>query len=166
MKEIVRVLKPHGILFISTPEKEHYSDQRNYHNPFHVKELYFDEFRKLLNIYFTNSQFYFQKIFKGSLIMPENETQGFKIFEGDYNQIKDSENFQPMYIIAIASNVQLKEQINVSMFNAFNVERKILEEMQNKIRETTRRETITWMENSWNFRIGKILLSPLRIFKK
>ena len=39
LTEIRRVLKDDGILIISTPNKEVYSDQYHYHNEFHVKNF-------------------------------------------------------------------------------------------------------------------------------
>ena len=38
MKEIKRVMKPGGLLIISTPDKKEYTDKRMYKNPFHIKE--------------------------------------------------------------------------------------------------------------------------------
>ncbi len=52
MREIKRVLTPNGILFISSPDKLEYSDKFNYKNPFHIKELYRNEFEDLLKKYF------------------------------------------------------------------------------------------------------------------
>ena len=45
MREITRVLRPRGLLIISTPDKLEYSDKPGFRNPFHVKELYREEFR-------------------------------------------------------------------------------------------------------------------------
>lgn len=44
MEEIKIVLKQGGICIISTPDKLVYSDKKNYQNPFHVKELYKEDF--------------------------------------------------------------------------------------------------------------------------
>ncbi|MBW4553632.1 MAG: methyltransferase domain-containing protein [Aphanocapsa sp. GSE-SYN-MK-11-07L] len=70
IEELKRVLKPDGLIIISSPNRLVYSDQPNNHNPFHVKELYFDEFRNLLNKNFENLYFFGQKIVANSLIMP------------------------------------------------------------------------------------------------
>ena len=38
MQEIKRVLKPDGLLIMSSPDKKNYSDKRGFNNQFHVKE--------------------------------------------------------------------------------------------------------------------------------
>jgi SAM-dependent methyltransferase len=48
LAEAQRVLRPGGLLIISTPNKSVYTDQSEHHNPFHVHEFYLEEFRKLL----------------------------------------------------------------------------------------------------------------------
>ena len=48
MKEIKRVLRPGGVLVISSPDKLEYSEKPGYSNPHHVKELSRGEFKKLL----------------------------------------------------------------------------------------------------------------------
>jgi 2-polyprenyl-3-methyl-5-hydroxy-6-metoxy-1,4-benzoquinol methylase len=45
--EIKRILRPGGLLLMSTPEKLFYTDLPNVQNEFHVKELYLEEFRDL-----------------------------------------------------------------------------------------------------------------------
>ena len=52
MAEIRRVLRPTGVLVMSSPNKEIYSDKAGYHNDFHVKELYLGEFKTLLQRHF------------------------------------------------------------------------------------------------------------------
>lgn len=52
MAEIRRVLRPDGIMVMSSPNKEVYSDQAGYHNDFHVKELYLSEFTALVARHF------------------------------------------------------------------------------------------------------------------
>ncbi len=70
LKEIKRVLKPEGMLIISTPNKLVYSDLPKYHNEFHVKEFYFREFKTFLQQYFKETAFLGQRVYAGSHIWP------------------------------------------------------------------------------------------------
>lgn len=62
LAEIRRVLIPEGILVISSPDKLTYSDIPGYHNEFHVKELYEDEFVALLQGFFPQIRLYRQNL--------------------------------------------------------------------------------------------------------
>ncbi len=70
MREIVRVLRPDGRLLISSPNKLVYSDEAQYRNPYHARELYFDEFRDLLQNWFPYCRVYGQRIIASSAIHP------------------------------------------------------------------------------------------------
>ena len=48
MAEIRRVLAPEGILMLSSPDKKYYSDIPKFQNSYHIKELYFEEFKDLV----------------------------------------------------------------------------------------------------------------------
>ena len=56
MMEIRRVLRPDGVLIISSPDKHEYSDVPGFKNEFHVKELYLSEFVDLLSSHFSPRQ--------------------------------------------------------------------------------------------------------------
>jgi len=70
LKEIKRVLKKEGSLIISTPNKKIYSDDPDYQNPFHKKELYFGEFKNQLSDFFQHTTFFGQRVFPSSNIFP------------------------------------------------------------------------------------------------
>jgi SAM-dependent methyltransferase len=70
LREMVRVLRPNGRLLISSPNRLVYSDARGYSNPFHVRELYFHEFRDLLRGFFPEVHIYGQRIFAACAIHP------------------------------------------------------------------------------------------------
>lgn len=71
LDEIRRVLKPAGLLIMSSPNRAEYSDARGYSNEFHVKELYRDEFSALLDSRFQHTRWYSQRNAFVSLIAPE-----------------------------------------------------------------------------------------------
>ncbi|MEN5207887.1 glycosyltransferase [Stenotrophomonas terrae] len=56
MSEIRRVLRPGGVMVMSSPNKEVYSDRAGYHNEYHVKELYLEEFQALVARHFPASR--------------------------------------------------------------------------------------------------------------
>ena len=70
MREIKRVLRPEGLLIISSPNKKTYSEDLGNHNHFHTKELYLEEFNDLLLASFAHVKLYGQKLLTGSVITP------------------------------------------------------------------------------------------------
>lgn len=70
LAELRRVLKPHGLLVISSPNKKVYSDDRNYTNEFHIKELYFDELNALLLRFFPAIKYFGQRFLTVSALLP------------------------------------------------------------------------------------------------
>jgi ubiquinone/menaquinone biosynthesis C-methylase UbiE len=70
LREVKRLLKTDGIFIVSTPNKVTYHDEAQEENPFHKKELYFDEFQKLLTGYFRNVTFLGQRVHSNSNIWP------------------------------------------------------------------------------------------------
>jgi len=72
MQEIKRVLRPGGLLVISSPDKLEYSDKPGYVNEFHVKELYRSEFQQLLAKHFMHQRLYGQRVAYGSVVLSED----------------------------------------------------------------------------------------------
>lgn len=106
--EIKRVLRPNGILIISSPDKLNYSDLPKYSNPFHIKELYREEFVFLMKKYFTHTTFLNQKSISGSLIVPDSNQFLFQEFEGDYYKLETYNDLQgPIYNLCIASDTPI-----------------------------------------------------------
>lgn len=99
LKEILRVLKPDGVLIISTPDKAVYTDARGFNNEFHVKELYKDEFVELLNKYFATTNLYGQRFVTQSAIYYINKSNGCEKYENNMSTPSDA-----VYLIAICSN--------------------------------------------------------------
>lgn len=110
MKEIKRVLRPDGALIISSPDKYHYSDEAGYHNPFHAKELYLHEFKKLLETYFQNISLSGQRVTYGSNIFSNQPAARVASYYQEDEVIEYGPGvLRPVYRIAIASDAQLPE---------------------------------------------------------
>ena len=110
LAEINRVLKPEGLLIISTPDKSHYSDATGFTNEFHVKELYQHEFKSLLDNHWPEQSWYAQSLSFNSImqkINPEKDTYSTDILH-DNKFMQDGAIVKPMYYIVIASKQENK----------------------------------------------------------
>jgi ubiquinone/menaquinone biosynthesis C-methylase UbiE len=149
LQEIKRILKPGGLLVISTPDRHAYSDERNFKNQFHVKELSGKEFRALLDKYFQNTRLYGQRISYGSLLIPEStEKEEFRYYKGDYTQTK-SHPLNPLYHIALSSDAALPEGVS-SFFDGAQI-------LESRIKA---------IYDSASYRFGYRMLSPLRLIAR
>jgi SAM-dependent methyltransferase len=74
LDEVARVLTPDGVLLVSCPNKEEYTDKREFDNEFHVKELYREELDALLRSRFAHADWYGQRPTFYSIIAPERPT--------------------------------------------------------------------------------------------
>lgn len=119
MKEIRRVLRKDGLLIISSPDKKNYSDIPQYNNPFHVKELYTDEFLTLIKANFEHTYMLYQKSVFGSVISTSDPaSKGLKEYTGNYSEVCRFDVIQnPMYNICFASQNLLPEiQLNANSY--------------------------------------------------
>lgn len=106
LKEISRVLKPSGILIMSTPDKKEYSDKYQFNNPFHVKEFYVPEFIDFLHMKFQNVKLYNQYLEVASFIeCPEEKAEQIQYFID-----RERYDTSAKYVVAIAGNAELPEQ--------------------------------------------------------
>ncbi|WP_447962848.1 glycoside hydrolase family 99-like domain-containing protein [Nitrospira sp. Ecomares 2.1] len=109
MREFVRVLRPDGLVLISSPDKAEYSDKPQFVNSFHVKELYFEEFQELLLNYFGHAQFYGQRVRYGSCIGPLHNAStppaNFRLSQGRAHKFLSIP--EPVYFVAIVGNGEL-----------------------------------------------------------
>lgn len=152
MTEIKRVLKPGGLLVISSPDKLFYSDKPGTKNPFHVKELYKDEFRSLLTSHFKNVGLYRQKAFFSSVITPDEGntvTKEVQFYHGNYSAIIADTSIESVYLVALASDHSF-ENIETSLFKDYD----FIRNMRKRFEATSR------------FQAGNLLLNPIQFFKQ
>lgn len=158
MLEIKRVLKEDGIVIISTPNKYYYSDLPKYSNEYHVKELYFEEFKNLMNTFFKIAIFYSQSTVIGSLIFLYEETKIYKktiVFDNDGLKTK----LNPIYNIAVCSNnkkLMLENQMILYNYDEI-LTPSDLEIALNKGKE----EGMRIIRKTKAYRLGKYILKPI-----
>ncbi|MEK3675532.1 class I SAM-dependent methyltransferase [Paenibacillus sp. FSL R10-2771] len=99
LKEAKRILKPDGILIMSTPNRSIYTDKSGYTNPYHIAEFYINDFKEYLNQEFLYTKLYNQSLHVISNISDEafNERRT-RIF---HNASLDNDG---KYMIALCSN--------------------------------------------------------------
>lgn len=153
MTEIKRVLKKDGILIISTPDKKVYSDDRNYSNPFHVKELYKEEFEFLIKDHFSNSIFLDQTYTYGHSFIYNKTQNNVNFYTGEFKKVYPVEN-KAKFLISIASDVFFQYN-DFSIFNA-----------SPKLKAYDDSLLIKSIKNSYYYRIGRIILYPFAIIKR
>ena len=99
LKEAKRVLKKDGVLIISTPNKELYSDRYHYHNEFHIKEFYKQEFIEFIQSAFQHMQLYHQYDEVVNIIENTEDTKEAFLFKNETREGK--------YYVVVASDGEL-----------------------------------------------------------
>ncbi len=111
MQEIRRVLRPAGVLIISSPDKHEYSDVPDYKNPYHVKELFASEFADLVSTQFRHVSVLGQRVFSASFVAPTDARRArFVSYRRSGKTVQCEPGvIRPIYYIALASNSTLPE---------------------------------------------------------
>lgn len=120
LAELRRVLKPEGLLLISSPNRPVYSEGRAFTNEFHVKELDFDEFDQLLRRYFAGIEYHGQRLSMGTVVQPlQGHSLVFKAFSDDGKVISEhtGELADPVYFLALCSSSEAERpKLGASVF--------------------------------------------------
>ena len=134
LAEIKRVLKPGGLLILSTPDKDAYAEADGGHNEFHVKELTEPEFRELIGKFFRNFTMHGQRLATVGWIQMEFPEADIltSLSIGEQGEIARQSPLlkTPVFWIAICSDSDLP-QLTPSVFvdptdDIFRAERSIL----------------------------------------
>ena len=135
LAEIRRVLRPGGLLVLSSPERDIYSPPDHGCNPHHIHELTRREFYALVRKHFPVARFFGQRAMLGSAIVPDEPLPRADlpvVFEQrGPNQVESSHGLgRATYLICIASEVEvgpLPESLFVFSGNIDRVFREIRE---------------------------------------
>ena len=109
LAEFRRVLRPDGVLLISSPDKKTYSDESEVGNPFHLKELYRGEFLSLLKGEFPAVRLLGQKLLFQSVISTQDESPGgcqWHALDGQDRVAEPARIYQPTYFIALCGQFE------------------------------------------------------------
>ncbi len=109
LSEIARILRPGGVLIISSPNRTVYTEQNQHKNPFHVRELDREQFRTALTAHFPNMVVFDQRPVCGSALIAEHGLTALAGFESRdgvaYTQVQGVPSVH--YFVAVASTAPL-----------------------------------------------------------
>jgi GT2 family glycosyltransferase/ubiquinone/menaquinone biosynthesis C-methylase UbiE len=111
LAELKRVMRDDGILVISSPNRPIYSEESGEHNAYHLKELDFKEFNKLLKIQFPVIQYFGQRMQIGSVIQAlDGEQKKFRAWhdDGKYLRPHAAKLIDPVYFVALCGKTKFK----------------------------------------------------------
>lgn len=107
LAEFARVLKSGGFVVISTPDKAIYSDATGYDNPYHVRELYRDEFKALLDEHWPVQRWLGQKMAFFSVLWDTEalalDRLGVALLDKDSRLVENRLPWPPVYHVVVAA---------------------------------------------------------------
>ena len=171
LQQIKKVLKEDGILIISSPDKKNYSDKTGYKNPFHVKELYSQDFAILIKKYFENTVMLFQKSAVTSIITTDNANiKKLREFEGDYKKLNEisepSEDAMFNICLASSNKIELEKLKFDSVFHDKSMNDFYFNNTSKYFELQERNYYLENLKNSYSHRIGRAITFPFRLIKK
>lgn len=98
-----RLLTPRGLLLISTPDRLNYSERSGFHNEFHLRELYRDEFEAMLASRFAARRLWAQKLLFQSLLWSPDAAAGGSVAAGCVagGRLQHRLDYPPLYWLAL-----------------------------------------------------------------
>ncbi|MCS6318444.1 MAG: class I SAM-dependent methyltransferase [Nitrospira sp.] len=107
--EIKRVLRPGGLMIMSSPDKLEYTERANHANAYHVKELYAEEFQRLVERHFAHVAILGQRVLYASAILPSDYPGKSIHYHREHGAGIQSGNglVRPCYQVAVASDAAL-----------------------------------------------------------
>ena len=113
MKEIKRVLRPDGVFVVSTPNSIVFPKG----NPFHIKELNYEEFSFVLKSNFKNVEIFFQDNIECGFISSKASIEGVDNKNVISEKIGENKAEDSLYFVAVCKNTELE---NIIEYNGFS----------------------------------------------
>jgi len=165
--EFCRILKPTGLVILSTPESSIYHRQ-DPDNKFHRKEISQTQLKTLVNSHFRYACYFTQTFVMGSLISAiTNDFSKMQYYNGSFSEIREGlcehgRFNQPFFNLVICSNDYntLNRVSANSLFCGYQVYKNEVDELRNELDEVRHR-----LVSSRSYRLGNFLLAPFNIIK-
>lgn len=116
--EFARVLKPGGMLLLSSPNRPEYSESRNYVNPFHLHELDRTELADLLTA-FPAQRWLHQRMWQGSTLWSEDASGASALWSGNAERIEACAAPPAMYFVVLAAREKASLPSELPRFSLF-----------------------------------------------
>jgi len=164
LSEVKRLLKDDGLFIVSTPNKAAYTDAPDYHNLFHIKELYFEEFKNLLGQYFAHMRIFGQRVYAGSNMwsIDQHKSRGYMeavVKKGDREfYFTERISKEPVYFIALASNASLEPLTSITDSWLTDVSNTLFHDYERRLAELnqTRVSQISSLETSLQEKVAQM----------
>lgn len=112
LNEVKRVIKPSGLLIVSTPNKREF--RKTSRSRFHLKEFEIEEFRETLRKFFKNIEFLYQNDWVASIVLDKSSQSKYDLYKpfqktGLYKVVgREPDNSK--FIVALCSDGRLPEK--------------------------------------------------------
>lgn len=132
ISEAKRVLKKDGVLLLSTPNKQVYSNQRNHADPEHRREMYVPELREMLERSFEQVELYRQTAVAGALIFKDSANLSGGSIESARSSISEpaisEDSPEADFVVFVCSDSALAEGEDERPYLLLDRDRRLLEE--------------------------------------
>jgi SAM-dependent methyltransferase len=138
LEEFRRVLRPDGFLVISSPDKAVYSEQQQFNNEFHIKELYRDEFLGLIADHFPAQPLFGQKLLFHSVIWsmePNGRVALRQMKAGEVETLNDPGHTAMYYIALCAADESCLPEMRAGLELFDDADESVYEHYQHEIRK-------------------------------
>ncbi|OWK46496.1 class I SAM-dependent methyltransferase [Fimbriiglobus ruber] len=121
LDEAKRLLKPGGLLLISTPNRVLYTERPRFHNPFHLHEFDQEEYAAFLGTRFRTVRTLSQHVYPCSYIWDDEPAPGFSEYQlaiaGGQLQPAGSDRKEKLYFVALCSDEPVAPQTNSALLD-------------------------------------------------